>query len=229
MSELPYFPYYMGDMIADTAHLDTEEFGAYIRLLQHYYKKRQGPPDNAKILKNITQLSAHKFRNIYPVLMEFFEVRDGRLWQKRVEKELKLAAEKHEKRVAAGRAGGLAKAQQSSSNALAEGVANGKQSDSDSEFNTPPPPTSGGHDDREPDKPAKQGRRLNGTNPRARNENPRAIAEREAEEKRKLAEIERKIEQEVEYAWAEIHAVPYHEWKQQQEERSRSPDDEVVL
>lgn len=33
----PWMPLYIGDFIADTAHLSAEETGAYILLIMHYW------------------------------------------------------------------------------------------------------------------------------------------------------------------------------------------------
>ena len=141
--------------------------------------------------------------------MPFFEVEDGRLYHKRIEKELALAAEKHQKRVEAGRRGAEAKLSNAGSNAgnnagsnaqaklVAKGVANGKQPELYPELlNSPLPPTSGGTENEENPTPK---------NSRAHGTNRRAISGKEKYEAQQRKELERKIEDEVEDAWDEMH------------------------
>lgn len=94
MSERPYFRFFMGDYLADTGHLDADEHGAYLMLMVDYYWHREGPLADEKNLQKITKLSRHKWKNISPVVLRFFEIRDGRLWQKRIEKELQHKGKK---------------------------------------------------------------------------------------------------------------------------------------
>lgn len=109
MSEFPVFPLFVSDYLADTWELDGTEHGAYLLILIHYWKQRRGPESDSGTLKQVTRLDAKRWNKISPKVMHFFEVREGRLYHKRLEKELRLAAEKHEKRVEAGRKGAKAK------------------------------------------------------------------------------------------------------------------------
>lgn len=94
MSKLPFMRMFVGDYMADTSHLSTEEHGAYHLLLYSYWTHRCGPKIDEKTLRKITKLSAHKWKNISPTIMEFFEIRDGRLYQSRIEEELEKAKSK---------------------------------------------------------------------------------------------------------------------------------------
>ncbi len=205
MSEFSIMPFYVGDYLADTSHLSTEEHGAYILLLLHYWKKRQGPKNDPKRLAKITLLSAKKWRNFSPTILEFFQIKDDRLIHPRMERELTIAAEKHNRRVDAGQKGG----QQRSSNALAKlkhsssnGVARAGVSDSDS-LKEPLPQQAG--DSGEEEKPKNS--RAHGTNPRALGTNPRTNVIRQEEEARE----DHRIQRQVDDAWAEANAAPADE------------------
>ncbi len=96
MSELPYFPLYMGDYLADTGSLDTTEHGAYLLIMIEYYKRRRGPAADPKKLAKITKMSPKRWQKISETILEFFEIREGRLWQKRAEQEIKNMLQTHE-------------------------------------------------------------------------------------------------------------------------------------
>jgi uncharacterized protein YdaU (DUF1376 family) len=97
-------PLYVGDYIADTAHLSAAESGAYLHLLMHYWSTGTPPPDDDRALARIAKMSAAEWRRARPTVQAFFQ--DG--WRhKRIEFELTEAA----RISAAGRAGGKASAQ----------------------------------------------------------------------------------------------------------------------
>jgi uncharacterized protein YdaU (DUF1376 family) len=81
-----WMPVYIGDYLADTMHLSTEQHGAYLLLLFHLWR-RGSLHDDDGALAQITGLSGNAWSNARPVLAEFFEVHDG-LWRHgRVERE----------------------------------------------------------------------------------------------------------------------------------------------
>lgn len=109
-------PLYIGDYLADTSRLTTEQHGAYLLLLMDYW--RNGPlPDDDDQLAAITKLGTASWRKSRPVLIRFFTAMDGRLFHKRVESEKKRAHENSIKRSAAGKNG--------ASKRWGKGVANG--------------------------------------------------------------------------------------------------------
>lgn len=110
-----WMPLYIADYLADTTHLSATEHGAYLLLIMHYWTNG-GLPDDDKRLARIARLSAKEWAEAKPILQEFFV--DG--WRhSRIEQEMLTAHEKYEKRAAAGKKGGIAKAQRQSSNATA--------------------------------------------------------------------------------------------------------------
>lgn len=88
-------PVYIGDYLADTMHLTTEQHGAYLLLLFHLWR-RGFLADRDETLSRICGLGADAWSNARPTLEEFFEVRDG-LWRhRRVERERSRIAEKQQ-------------------------------------------------------------------------------------------------------------------------------------
>lgn len=88
MTSLPYMQLYTSDYLADTAHLTTEEHGAYLLLLMNYWQ-RSKPLDNSNgRLAHVARLSAERWKEVEPVLAEFFII-DGDTWtQSRIERDL---------------------------------------------------------------------------------------------------------------------------------------------
>jgi uncharacterized protein YdaU (DUF1376 family) len=130
----PWFPFYVGDYVRDTARLTTEGHGAYLLLMLDYWANG-APPDDDETLASIARLSLENWIKLRQKIEPFFEIAGGRWNHKRIEKELEIAEEKHNKRVNAGKAGGEAKAKskQSSSNATAKQPALPYQSQSQSQ------------------------------------------------------------------------------------------------
>jgi uncharacterized protein YdaU (DUF1376 family) len=120
----PWFPFYVGDYVRDTARLTTEGHGAYLLLMLDYWANG-APPDDDETLSSIARLSLDAWLKLRQKIAPFFQIADGKWMHKRIEKEREIAEEKHQKRVNAGKAGGEAKAknQQSSSNATSNAVA----------------------------------------------------------------------------------------------------------
>lgn len=89
----PWFPFYVGDYIKDTARLTTEAHGAYLLLMLDYWTKGT-PPDNDEVLATITRLPVKTWTTkIRPLLRGFFTVQDGMWHHGRIEEELARAAE----------------------------------------------------------------------------------------------------------------------------------------
>lgn len=80
-----WLPLYIGDYLADTAHLSTEQSGAYLHLLMHSWKS--GPlPGDLDVLRRITRLSEDAWSNAWPMLKKFFMQNDsGNFVQGRLE------------------------------------------------------------------------------------------------------------------------------------------------
>ena len=122
---LPYFPLYVDDYEADTAHLTITEDGAYSRLLRLCWRTPGCTiPDDADWIKRRMRVSDEEFVNIVrPIIDEYFAVKNGRVYSERLLKEWQKSDLAHRKRKNAGRKGGLSKSlknkEKDSSNALA--------------------------------------------------------------------------------------------------------------
>jgi uncharacterized protein YdaU (DUF1376 family) len=140
MSTAPktWFPFYVGDYLRDTSRLSTEAHGAYLLLILDYWPNG-APPDDNETLASITKLSMKAWMTMRPRLEPFFVVADGRWTHKRIEHELLEAEHKHRKRAEAGKLGGKSKAsgKQNPSNASSKNVAEGCQSQSQSQRKDP--------------------------------------------------------------------------------------------
>lgn len=90
-----WMPLYIGDYLADTAHLDAERSGCYLHWLMHYWRK--GPlPTSIPALIQIGKLCSEDAPSIAQALLDdFFEIQsDGKYHQRRIDEELQLATGK---------------------------------------------------------------------------------------------------------------------------------------
>lgn len=97
-----YMPLYVGDFLADTLDLNAAETGAYLLLIMHYWQ-HGGLPDDDRKLAAIARSSTLKWSKMKSVVGSHFQ---PGWYHKRVEKELQIADEKHEKLSRAGVIGG---------------------------------------------------------------------------------------------------------------------------
>src|SRR4051812_26578678 len=83
-----WMPLYIGDYLADTMHLEAREHGAYLLLLMHYW--RTGPlPNDPRGLAVIARVDRRVWASdTGPIVLRFFEERDGFLHQKRMDAEM---------------------------------------------------------------------------------------------------------------------------------------------
>ena len=91
-------PLFIGDYLADTARLTTEQHGAYLLLIMDYWRNGP-PPDDAAVLCQITRLSNDAWSNAQAMLRRFFTVIDGVWRHKRIDKELESAGTKKDRAI----------------------------------------------------------------------------------------------------------------------------------
>lgn len=82
----PWFPFYVGDYVRDTARLTTEAHGAYLLLMLDYWVNG-APPDDDEVLATITKLPVTIWRKRRSTLIKFFKVKDGVWTHSRIDKE----------------------------------------------------------------------------------------------------------------------------------------------
>lgn len=112
MGDLPYMPFYVSDYEAKTAHLTVEEDGVYNRLLRLCWQSPGCtiPDDMTWIMRHMRVDQACWERACVPVIDEFFQRKNGRLFQKRQMQEYMHVSSVVEARKTAGSRGGSAKA-----------------------------------------------------------------------------------------------------------------------
>ncbi|MBP0614292.1 DUF1376 domain-containing protein [Jiella mangrovi] len=92
---------YIGDEAALTGHLTAEEFGAYERLRRHYWQHGGLPNDDARLMR-VTGVAPDRWTEVRSGICDLFD--DG--WHLPKLDEMRAdAAEKRERKVAAGRKG----------------------------------------------------------------------------------------------------------------------------
>lgn len=91
-----WMPFYIGDYLADTMHLDGAEHGAYLLLLFAYWRNGGPLPDDDKKLAAIARTAPKRWAGMRPTIAAFFEVAGGMWRHGRVEKEIAAAAERVE-------------------------------------------------------------------------------------------------------------------------------------
>lgn len=95
---MKYFRKNLGDWMTATRHLSMTERGAYNELMDAYYSTEQALPAEFDALCRIAGAQSKVERDaVKKVAALFFESREGRLFQARIENEIVLASEAGEK------------------------------------------------------------------------------------------------------------------------------------
>ena len=113
MAQLPMMPLWTDAWVADTQHLTMEEVGAYLSLLICMWRNNGRPLEqNDRDFARICRVSPKRWnKRLWPRLSQFFDVRDGCLHQKRLERELENVTFLRQKRAKSGAIGGVKNAQ----------------------------------------------------------------------------------------------------------------------
>jgi uncharacterized protein YdaU (DUF1376 family) len=116
----PFLQFYVADYLADTQHLTTEQHGAYLLILFAMWRANGAEleADDSKLAR-IARLTVTRWNRIKGDVMALLTIESGRVTQKRLRAELQKAEEKSQKRAAAGRNGGNAKALKNNKQAVA--------------------------------------------------------------------------------------------------------------
>jgi uncharacterized protein YdaU (DUF1376 family) len=141
-----WMPWYVADYLADTAHLTTEQHGAYCLMLMAAWKAGGSLPNHDGQLAAVCRLSAVKWKASKPILLAFFGVDGDRIVHKRVTAERAKAQAISEKKAQNGK-GGAAKRWQTDggrdgkpmANATTDASQEGWQTDAPSPSPSPSP------------------------------------------------------------------------------------------
>lgn len=153
MPEQPYMKLYVSDYLGDTQHLSAEQHGAYMLLLMTMWQVGPLPTEDAKLAR-IARVDRRRWARISPDILAFFHVgEDGKLHQKRLDQERKIARQIRAKRTTASKARWSRNSLENQGQADANGYPNGmhyaRVPDPDidsslrSESSSPSPPGSG--------------------------------------------------------------------------------------
>lgn len=96
----PWMPLYVGDYLAHTGHLSTEEHGAYLLLILHYWVT-EGLPAHADDLAMIARMPLDRWNSVQRKLKPFF---NDDWTHERLNQEIDKSKKIIEKRTNAGRA-----------------------------------------------------------------------------------------------------------------------------
>jgi len=136
-------PFYVGDYLRDTGHLTTEQHGAYILMIAHYWSTGGPLSDDDDQLAAITRLGPEKWERHAKILRAFFQPSVGVLRHKRIEAELKRAHQKWESLSQRGKKGAEARWNDNSSpDASANGLANASANAQEMPGDAPSPSSS---------------------------------------------------------------------------------------
>jgi len=97
MNSLPYMQLYVNDYLADTAHLNAVQHGAYMLLLMNYWQQGKPLNNSRERLATVARMTSEEWEDNREILAEFFWI-DGDIWtHARVENDLAKVREKSEK------------------------------------------------------------------------------------------------------------------------------------
>jgi uncharacterized protein YdaU (DUF1376 family) len=132
-----WMPVFIGDYLADTMHLSTEQHGAYLLLLFHLWR-RGSLRDEDAVLAKISGLGESAWKMHRPVLAEFFKIHDG-LWQHgRVEKERTRVAATTQSKAKKAKLAASSRWSKNDASSIAQAMLGDADSDSDSDSELQP-------------------------------------------------------------------------------------------
>ncbi|OWJ82730.1 YdaU family protein [Haematobacter massiliensis] len=119
MSATPFLQLYVGDYLADTLDLTTEQHGAYLLLLLTMWRHDARLPNDPAKLARIARVSPRRWHLIWGAIGHFFFVDGDKIGNKRLDREHQKAVSISEKRSVSGEKGGRAKALKTSNTPVA--------------------------------------------------------------------------------------------------------------
>lgn len=104
-----WMPFYIGDYLADTLHLDAEQHGAYMLLLMAAWMRGGDLPNNDEQLQRIARCNRAAWKRVKDSVMAFFTVSAEKITQKRLVVEYANAVRANEAQRKNGAKGGRPK------------------------------------------------------------------------------------------------------------------------
>lgn len=104
MAALPYMQLYVADYLADAAHLNAAQHGAYLLLLMNYWQRGKALKNDDVRLANVARMTADEWERNRDLISEFFTVTDDEWMHDRVERDLEAVSSKSTQAKAAGKA-----------------------------------------------------------------------------------------------------------------------------
>jgi uncharacterized protein YdaU (DUF1376 family) len=102
-----WMPLYWGDYARDTAHLGAAMHGAYLMLIKHYWCSGGPLPDDDAVLWRVATCdSPAQWKKMRPTIAAFFHIEGGEWRHKRIEDELRKAADFSRRQAEKGKKGG---------------------------------------------------------------------------------------------------------------------------
>lgn len=92
-----WMPLYIGDYLADTARLTTEQHGAYLLLIMDYWRSGKLPDDD-RVLSQICKMPLDAWSNARASIQHYFSIEDGFWVHARIEAEKVSAVENQGKK-----------------------------------------------------------------------------------------------------------------------------------
>lgn len=97
MAALPYMQLFVADYLADTAHLNAAQHGAYLLLIMNYWQRGKPLKNCNERLANVARMSNEEWNANKNILAEFFDVTPETWSHKRIETDLRKVESKSTK------------------------------------------------------------------------------------------------------------------------------------
>jgi len=133
MAALPYIQLYPADYLADTAHLNASQHGAYLLLIMNYWQTGAPLKDSNVRLANVARMSQQEWIETRELLEEFFEIKDGEWIHHRIERDLSGVYSKSKNASMAGKASAEARRIKRLTNAATNVQRNVNHTDTDTD------------------------------------------------------------------------------------------------
>jgi uncharacterized protein YdaU (DUF1376 family) len=98
-------PIWIGDYLASTAHLTTQQHGVYLLLMMHYWTTQKPIPDDDEMLALIVRLPLKEWKHDRKAIETLFHIKDGAWFHQAMFDEIAKAMKVSKKRQELGRKG----------------------------------------------------------------------------------------------------------------------------